>query len=83
MILCSAVRLSKAIWFLLGKVFSENNFDVVMHFASFIEVGESIHSPSKYYRNNVTNTQNLLDAMVAHDIKHFIFSSTAAIFGEP
>ena len=68
---------------LLDKVFSENHFDAVMHFASFIEVGESIHSPAKYYRNNVTNTQNLLDAMVAHDVLQFIFSSTAATFGEP
>jgi len=68
---------------LLDKVFSENNFDAVMHFASFIEVGESIHSPAKYYRNNVTNTQHLLDAMVKHGVLHFIFSSTAAIFGEP
>jgi len=68
---------------LLDKVFSENNFDAVMHFASYIEVGESIHSPAKYYRNNVTNTQNLLDAMVKHGVLHFIFSSTAATFGEP
>ena len=68
---------------LLDKVFSENDFDAVMHFASFIEVGESIISPSKYYFNNVTNTQNLLDAMVKHGVLNFIFSSTAAIFGEP
>lgn len=68
---------------LLDKVFSENNFDAVMHFASFIEVGESIHSPAKYYNNNVTNTLNLLDAMVRHSVLNFIFSSTAAIFGEP
>ena len=68
---------------LLDKVFSENDFDAVMHFASFIEVGESIISPSKYYFNNVTNTQNLLDTMVKHGVLNFIFSSTAAIFGEP
>ena len=68
---------------LLDKVFSENKFDAVMHFASFIEVGESIHSPAKYYNNNVTNTQNLLDAMVKHGVLNFIFSSTAAVFGEP
>ena len=68
---------------LLDKVFSENDFDAVMHFASFIEVGESIISPAKYYNNNVTNTQNLLDAMVKHGVLNFIFSSTAAIFGEP
>lgn len=68
---------------LLDKVFSKNKYDAVMHFASFIEVGESIHSPAKYYNNNVTNTLNLLDAMVKHGVKNFIFSSTAAIFGEP
>ena len=68
---------------LLDNVFSENNFDAVMHFASFIEVGESIISPAKYYLNNVTNTQNLLDAIVKHGVMNFIFSSTAAIFGEP
>ena len=68
---------------LLDKVFSANKFDVVMHFASFIEVGESILAPSKYYQNNVTNTQNLLDAMVKHGVLNFIFSSTAAVFGEP
>jgi len=55
----------------------------VMHFASSILVGESVQNPAKYYRNNVSNTQNLLDVMVQHDVKKFIFSSTAAIFGEP
>lgn len=68
---------------LLDKLFSEHRFDAVMHFASYIEVGESIIAPAKYYRNNVTNTQNLLDAMVKHGVRHFIFSSTAATFGEP
>ena len=68
---------------LLDTVFQQYDFDAVMHFASYIEVGESIHSPAKYYRNNVTNTQNLLDAMVKHGVLNFIFSSTAAIFGEP
>lgn len=68
---------------LLEKVFSENDFDAVMHFASYIEVGESIIAPAKYYFNNVTNTQNLLDTMVKHGVLNFIFSSTAAIFGEP
>jgi len=68
---------------MLDELFSDNAFDVVMHFASSIMVGESVEKPSMYYRNNVTNTQNLLDAMVKHDVKRFIFSSTAAIFGEP
>ena len=54
-----------------------------MHFAGFIQVGESVIKPSMYYLNNVVNTHTLLDAMLRHNIKNFIFSSTAAIFGEP
>lgn len=68
---------------LLNELFRQYAFDGVMHFASFIQVGESVKVPAKYYRNNVTNTQNLLDAMVEHGVRRFIFSSTAAIFGEP
>ena len=68
---------------LLDRVFTETKFDGVMHFASFIQVGESVKQPAKYYRNNVINTINLLDAMVRHDVRKFIFSSTAAIFGQP
>ena len=68
---------------LLDNLFHQHCFDGVIHFASHIQVGESVRVPSKYYRNNVTNTLNLLDAMVAHGVKKFIFSSTAAIFGEP
>jgi UDP-glucose 4-epimerase len=68
---------------LLDRLLSSQRFDAVMHFASYIEVGESITDPSKYYRNNFSNTLNLLDAMVRHGVMHFIFSSTAAIFGEP
>lgn len=58
-------------------------FDAVMHFASFIQVGESVQQPAKYYQNNVVNTLGLLDAMRAHGVSRFIFSSTAASFGEP
>ena len=68
---------------LLDKIFSARKFDGVMHFASLIQVGESVLKPGKYYKNNFTNTLNLLDAMVEHGANHFIFSSTAAIFGEP
>ena len=68
---------------LLNQLFTDHQFDGVMHFASYIQVGESVEKPSMYYRNNVTNTQVLLDAMVEHGIKCFIFSSTAATFGEP
>ena len=55
----------------------------VMHFASCIQVGESVAEPAKYYRNNLTATQVLLDGMRAHGVNRFIFSSTAAIFGDP
>lgn len=67
----------------LDALFKQQSFDAVMHFAAFIEVGESVQQPGRYYHNNVCNTQALLDTMVAHGIGYFIFSSTAAIFGEP
>lgn len=67
----------------LNDVFSSYNFSAVMHFASFIEVSESVKFPAKFYQNNVAATLNLLDAMLAHDVKRFIFSSTAAVYGEP
>ena len=67
----------------LERLFNRYNFDGVMHFASLIQVGESVKQPGKYYQNNVAATLNLLDAMVAYEVKIFIFSSTAAIFGEP
>ncbi len=68
---------------LLENLFVEQAFDGVMHFAANSLVGESMTNPAKYYRNNVSNTLNLLDVMVRHNVKHFIFSSTAATFGEP
>lgn len=68
---------------LLDQLFSKHSFDGVMHFASYIQVGESVEKPSMYYRNNVSNTQTLLDAMLDHGVNKFIFSSTAATFGEP
>jgi len=58
-------------------------FDGVMHFASYIEVGESVADPGKYYRNNLANTLNLLDAMAAAGGGRLIFSSTAALYGDP
>ncbi|NDG56550.1 MAG: UDP-glucose 4-epimerase, partial [Betaproteobacteria bacterium] len=67
---------------LLDAVLS-NGFDAVMHVASFIQVGESVQHPDKYYRNNVTYTLGLLEAMRAQGVNKFIFSSTAATFGEP
>ncbi len=68
---------------LLGKVFENNHIQGVMHFASYIQVGESVNDPAKYYKNNVVNTFNLLEVMVKYGVKSFVFSSTAAIFGEP
>lgn len=67
----------------LKEVFISEKIDVVMHFAAFIEVGESVINPSKYYENNVAKVLKLLDAMVENKILRFIFSSTAATFGEP
>ena len=67
----------------LEQVFAAHRFDAVMHFASFIEVGESVRLPAKYYRNNVSNTLNLLECMQAAGVEQFIFSSTAALFGIP
>jgi UDP-glucose 4-epimerase len=67
----------------LNQIFEQYQPDAVMHFASYIQVGESVRKPDIYYRNNVTNTLNLLDAMLQFEVKKFIFSSTAAVFGEP
>jgi UDP-glucose 4-epimerase len=57
--------------------------DAVMHFASFIQVGESVQEPAKYYLNNVAKTLVLLDEVRKAGVRRFVFSSTAAIFGEP
>lgn len=54
-----------------------------MHFASYIQVGESVQKPAMYYQNNVANTLNLLQVMAEFKVQRFIFSSTAATFGEP
>ncbi|WP_312283636.1 UDP-glucose 4-epimerase GalE [Candidatus Igneacidithiobacillus taiwanensis] len=68
---------------LLEQVFSKERIDAVLHFAALSQVSESMCEPARYYRNNVANTQNLLDSMLRHDVRRFIFSSTAAILGEP
>ncbi len=57
--------------------------DAVMHFAANALVGESMENPSKYFRNNVGSGVNLLDAMIAHDVRRLVFSSTCATFGPP
>lgn len=68
---------------LLQTIFSSHKIDVVMHFAAFIRVDESVHNPSQYYQNNVVKTLVLLDEMMAAGIKSFVFSSTAAVYGLP
>lgn len=67
----------------VDALLAAHRFDAVMHFASFIQVGESVVNPAKYYHNNVAATLVLLEAMRAHAVNRLIFSSTAAIFGNP
>ncbi|WP_421905003.1 UDP-glucose 4-epimerase GalE [Mameliella sp.] len=67
----------------LAALFDAHDFDAVYHFAALIAVGESVQAPDIYYRNNVTGTLNLLDAMRVAGVDRFVFSSTAAIFGNP
>jgi len=66
-----------------GKVFANHSIDAVFHFASFIEVGESVKFPEKYFKNNFEATRSLLEVMVQFQVKQFVFSSTAAVFGNP
>jgi len=68
---------------MLDTVFTQYPVQAVMHFAAWSLVGESVEQPLAYYRNNVADTVSLLEAMQRHDIRHFIFSSTAAVYGEP
>ncbi|SEM88535.1 UDP-galactose 4-epimerase [Paenisporosarcina quisquiliarum] len=68
---------------LLDSIFKNYNIDAVIHFAASSLVGESVSNPIKYYENNVTATLVLLKTMIAHNVKKFIFSSTAATYGIP
>ncbi len=68
---------------LLKKILNKKNIFAVMHFASFIQVGESVKDPAKYYINNVSGTLNLLNEMKNANVNYFIFSSTAAVYGDP
>jgi UDP-glucose 4-epimerase len=67
----------------LQQTFSQHNFDAVLHFAASISVPESIANPLQYYTNNTQNTLNLLRCCEQFGVKQFIFSSTAAVYGEP
>ncbi|PAW68128.1 MAG: UDP-glucose 4-epimerase GalE [Opitutia bacterium Tous-C1TDCM] len=67
----------------VGRVLREEKIEVVMHFAAYCYVGESVTDPMKYYFNNVVATLHLLNAMLAAGVKKFVFSSTCATFGVP
>lgn len=66
---------------LMGRVIAERKVDAIVHFAGSIVVPESVTDPLKYYANNTTTTRNLIEAAVKGGVKHFIFSSTAAVYG--
>ena len=67
----------------LKKIFAENKIEAVFHFAAFIEAGESVQLPLKYFNNNVYGMQILLEAMTESGVDKIIFSSSAAVYGEP
>lgn len=68
---------------LLSQVFAKNDFFAVIHFAGLKAVGESVKEPLKYYQNNVAGTLNLLEVMNDFDVKNFVFSSSATVYGNP
>lgn len=67
----------------LNKVFEENKIDAVINFAGFKAVGESVQKPIEYYTNNISGALNLLDVMRKHNVKKFVFSSSATVYGNP
>ena len=68
---------------LLEQIFAKQDIDTVMHFAAHTIVPESVADPLKYYRNNTASSRTLLEAANKHGVKHFVFSSTAAVYGIP
>ena len=68
---------------LVAKVIAEHNITSIVHFAGSIVVPESVADPLKYYRNNTANSRTLIEAAVNGGVEHFIFSSTAAVYGNP
>lgn len=67
----------------LDRVFREFDVQTVVHFAAYIEAGESVKDPGKYFQNNTAGSLSLLQAMVRNNVKQIVFSSTAAVYGEP
>jgi UDP-glucose 4-epimerase len=67
----------------LDELFQSRAFDAVMHFAALIEAGESMKAPEQFFRNNTANALTLVEAMLGAGVKHLVFSSTAALYGNP
>ena len=67
----------------MDRIFKNNNYDAVIHFAAFKAVGESVTKPLKYYHNNISGTVSLLEAMKKHGVKNIVFSSSATVYGDP
>jgi len=80
---CEFVEGDLADFNLLARTLKDRRIDAVIHFAAFIEAGESVSNPLKYYQNNVSNTQVLLAAMEQACVEKFVFSSSAAVYGIP
>lgn len=68
---------------LVASLLTQYRIDTVLHFAAYIRVAESIQNPEKYFTNNTQKTLGLLNVLATHGVKYFIFSSTAAVYGEP
>lgn len=68
---------------LVGRICKEDEIEAAMHFSAYAYVGESVEQPSLYYNNNTIATLDLLDELIANDVKKFVFSSTCATYGEP
>jgi UDP-glucose 4-epimerase len=67
----------------LSALFAKDSFDSIVHFAAFAYVGESVENPILYYQNNVIGSFNLIRAAIEANIKHFVFSSTCSLYGNP
>ena len=77
------IKVDLSNWDMVEKVFESENFDAIIHFAASLIVPESMQNPLKYYLNNTANTTNLVNLATKYSVKKLIFSSTAAVYGEP
>src|SRR5918912_378935 len=68
---------------LIGEVIADHRVSAIIHFAASVVVPESVTDPLRYYRNNTVNSLRLIEAAIRSGVEHFIFSSTAAVYGEP